>query len=121
MLQLELPYPPTVNTYWRRVGAKTLISKKGRQFRSAVEAIIFPMRLKKLSGELVVEVDVFPPDKRRRDIDNISKALLDSLEHAGVYDDDSQIRRLTIERQMNVAGGRSVVRIWECEQCGARL
>ena len=111
MLELELPYPPSINHYWRRVGAKTLISKEGRQFRADVEAILFPRRLKPLTGELIVEVDVYPPDKRRRDIDNVQKSLFDALEYAGVYENDSQIKRLTIERFERVDGGKALVRI----------
>ena len=29
MLELRLPYPPSVNHYWRRVGHRTLISRSG--------------------------------------------------------------------------------------------
>jgi len=39
MLKVELPYPPSINHYWRRVGPKTLISREGRLFRASVVAI----------------------------------------------------------------------------------
>jgi len=39
MLEVELPYPPSINHYWRRVGPKTLISREGRRFRASVVAI----------------------------------------------------------------------------------
>lgn len=39
-----------------------------------------------------------PPDRRARDLDNILKALLDALAHAGVYADDSEIDELHIYR-----------------------
>jgi crossover junction endodeoxyribonuclease RusA len=48
---------------------------------------------------------VYPPDRRRRDIDNVLKAILDALQRAGVYNDDSQISRLYIERCEPVRGG----------------
>lgn len=32
----------------------------------------------------------FPPDARRRDIDNYNKALFDALTHAGIWEDDSR-------------------------------
>ena len=38
------------------------------------------------------------PDRRKRDLDNILKALQDSLQAAGVYKDDCQIDLLTVKR-----------------------
>jgi Holliday junction resolvase RusA-like endonuclease len=113
MTELELPYPPSVNHYWRRVGHRTLISRGGRAFRQAVCAILAAAKVRPLLGPLAVEVTVFPPDRRRRDIDNLQKALLDALQHGGAYLDDSQIVRLTIERSQPVAGGKTIVRITE--------
>ncbi len=112
MLELELPYPPSVNHYWRRVGARTLISRGGRAFREAVCSILAARGIQSLDGPLVVEVMIHPPDKRRRDIDNIQKALLDALQHGGAYGDDSQIVRLTIEKCEPLDGGKTIVRIW---------
>jgi crossover junction endodeoxyribonuclease RusA len=42
-------------------------------------------------GDLMVEIIIYPPDKRKRDMDNIKKALFDALQHAGLYYDDYQI------------------------------
>jgi Holliday junction resolvase RusA-like endonuclease len=113
MLEVELPYPPSINHYWRRVGHKTLISREGRRFRTSVVAILAAMRLRPLAGDLAVEVEVYPPDRRRRDIDNVQKALLDALAHGGAYADDSQVVRLEITKREPVAGGKTVVRIRE--------
>jgi Holliday junction resolvase RusA-like endonuclease len=111
MFQAELPYPPSINHYWRRVGPRTLISRAGRRFRQRVVASLAGRRLEPLAGPLVVEVEIYPPDHRRRDIDNVQKALLDALQHGGVYLDDSQIIRLTITKCEPVVGGKTVVRI----------
>jgi hypothetical protein len=32
-----------------------------------------------------MSIIVHPPDRRRRDIDNVQKALLDALQHGGAY------------------------------------
>ena len=111
MLELELPHPPSVNHYWRRVGARTLISRGGRAFREAVCSILAAQGIRPIAGPLVVEVTIHPPDKRRRDIDNIQKALLDALQHGGAYGDDSQIVRLTIEKAEPLDSGKTLVRI----------
>jgi crossover junction endodeoxyribonuclease RusA len=111
MIELELPYPPSVNHYWRRVGARTLISRGGRAFRQAVCSILAARGVRPLEGPLELAVDVFPPDRRRRDLDNLQKALLDALAHGGAYLDDSQIARLTIERKQVVPEGKVRVRL----------
>ncbi len=113
MIVLELPYPPSVNHHWRRVGHRTLISKEGRLFRKRVLTMLSVHHREPLAGRLHVRVLVYPPDRRRRDLDNIIKALFDALEHGGVYENDSQIDRLTIERGEVFKGGKAVVEITE--------
>lgn len=108
MIVIELPYPPSVNHYWRRVGTRTLISKKGRAYRAEVIArlAIFRLNDEPLIGPINATFRVHPPDRRRRDLDNLLKAMLDALEHAGVYRDDSQIYSLMVFRGEVVKGGR---------------
>ena len=98
-VSLTLPYPPSVNTYWRRNGSRYFVAKAGKAFRAAVlDEVSSAMRNVILRGRLAVNVGLNPPDRRRRDIDNVCKALLDALGYAAVYEDDSQIDRLTIVR-----------------------
>ena len=104
-MKLVLPFPPSVNTYWRApnkgpLKGRHLISAAGRKFQSeACVAIVEQLRrLPKPSSELAaVEIILFPPDARRRDIDNYNKALFDALTHAGVWEDDSQVKRMLVE------------------------
>ena len=56
-------------------------------------------------------VTLHPPDRRRRDLDNAMKSLLDALEYGGVYADDSQVDHLEIRRGAPVSGGSCVVEI----------
>ncbi|MEN0584465.1 MULTISPECIES: RusA family crossover junction endodeoxyribonuclease [unclassified Kosakonia] len=118
-MKLILPFPPSVNTYWRApnkgpLKGRHLISAAGRKYQSdACAAIIEQLRrLPKPSSEPAsVEVILYPPDARRRDIDNYNKALLDSLTHAGVWEDDRQVKRLLVEWGPVVKGGRVDVTI----------
>lgn len=109
----ELPYPPSVNHYWRRVGDATLISRRGRAFREEVCALLAGSRAERLDGRLAIRILVCPPDARRRDLDNIQKALLDALEHGGVYGDDGQIDCLYVERGPITPGGKVLVQVTE--------
>jgi crossover junction endodeoxyribonuclease RusA len=94
-VKLELPFPPSTNTYYRKVGHKMLLSKKGRQYKDNVYAAVLDQQglFKPLLGPLKITVILIPPDKRKRDLDNFAgKALYDALAHSNVFMDDSQIK-----------------------------
>jgi len=116
-ITLELPFPPSTNTVWRQFQGRTILSKRGRTFRrEVVEMVGHQYDDAPLRGRLSVRVELYPPDKRKRDIDNYGgKALLDAITHAQVWVDDELIDRLTIQRCENVSGGRCVVHIAEIE------
>jgi crossover junction endodeoxyribonuclease RusA len=105
MISLKLPYPPSVNHYWGQVGSRKFLGKKGKEFREEVFLCALNARKGALNGRLEVKVYLYPPDKRKRDIDNVLKSLLDALEHAGVYENDSQIDKLCITRREVVPQG----------------
>jgi crossover junction endodeoxyribonuclease RusA len=111
MIEIDLPYPPSINHYWRRVGYRTLISREGRRFRDRVVALLAARRVAPLVGRLAVEILLFPPDRRRRDVDNAIKSTLDSLQHGGAYLDDSQIDELHVLRREVTLGGVARVSI----------
>ena len=108
---LTVPWPPTVNTYWRHVGHQTLISHEGRVYRVTVGRILMAERVPTYRGPLDVCLAAAPPDRRRRDLDNLPKALLDALQRGGLYEDDSQIDRLLIQRCEPTPGGSIVVTV----------
>lgn len=118
-MKLILPFPPSVNTYWRAPNSgplkgRHLISAKGRAFQSeACAAIIEQLRrLPKPSSSLcAVEILLYPPDNRRRDIDNYNKGLFDALTHAGVWEDDNQVKRMLVEWGPVVAKGKVEITI----------
>ena len=107
VIKLQLPYPPTVNHYWGVAGKRRFVGTKGREFRQAV--LEASEGVQKAEGRLCMRIELYPPDRRIRDIDNITKALLDACMHAGCYEDDSQIDELhIIRREIRKGGGCSV-------------
>lgn len=114
----SLPYPPSVNHYWRTAKGVTYISKEGRVFREKVRKIITDLKLNiHLTSRLKVTLYVAPPDRRKRDIDNTLKASLDALSHAGFWLDDCQIDDLRVVRCEVVKGGSCVVKVRELDGC----
>lgn len=111
--QLTLPFPPSINHYWRRNGGKYFISKEGLNYRKAVATAC--QGLEPLKGRVSVYVLAYPPDRRRRDIDNLLKALLDALEHGGLFENDSQVDDLRIVRSIQKDGGEVLVTVSEID------
>ena len=105
MIEFTLPWPPTVNTYWRNFNGRVLISAKGREYRKAVaDQVLIQRAAKHIDHAVKVEIKAYRPDRRRRDLDNILKALLDSMTHAGVMQDDALIEDLRVYWADEVGG-----------------
>jgi len=105
MIQLELPWPPSINHYWRHTKTGHYISKEGKAYREMVFFHCLKSRDKfKKEDRLSIHIQAFPPDKRKRDLDNVLKSLLDALQEARVYHDDSQIDHISITRNFSKDG-----------------
>lgn len=116
---VELPWPPSVNTYWRHpssgpLAGRHLISEVGRSYRQEVWHATVNHR-EMIDCRIGMKIEAFPPDKRRRDLDNILKSLLDSLVFSKVIVDDSLIDELCICRREVSAIGAVVVTIEKLE------
>ena len=99
-LGLRLPFPPTVNHSTRPDGrGGRLLTDKHKAFRASVAAIVrMSPRSTFEDSRLAVEITVSAPNKRKIDLDNRIKAVLDALQHAGVFADDEAIDDLRICR-----------------------
>jgi crossover junction endodeoxyribonuclease RusA len=112
-----------VNTYWRHKARGgnlppiVYIGDAGKNYRSEVAILVAQARGRAgrspLAGPLRLEVEAHPPDQRKRDIDNLLKALLDALQAAGAYTDDNQVEDLRIRRREVVPRGGVLVTITE--------
>lgn len=108
---LTLDWPPSVNTYWRTWRGRMLLSAKGREYQQHVMGCCLEAGVKRLDGRLAVSIIAYPPDSRKRDLDNLLKPILDGLCHGGVYEDDSQVDSITIERGKRREGGEVLVQV----------
>lgn len=125
-LSFSLPWPPSVNTYWRHIilggkhkkaRAQTLLSEQGRDYRVAAIAALRQAKVPvgALKGRLAVHAIAFPPDRRARDLDNLWKGVLDALKHAGTIVDDGDIDDLHMVRGIVRPGGLIELKVRELE------
>jgi crossover junction endodeoxyribonuclease RusA len=101
---IALPYPPTLNTGWRCVLGRMVLAKRQRLFRRVTRDRVLAVLADKPPYRVLglapcsVTMTIYPPTRRRYDLDNLAKPVLDALVHAGVMDDDSQVQRLELTK-----------------------
>lgn len=112
--QFTLPMPPSINRYYRSIGAgRVVISEDGRKYRKAVKDSLLVQRAKLVTGRIGLELELCFNDKRKCDLDNRLKSLQDALQKAGLFEDDSQIDLLIVRRGEVTKGGLVKITIGE--------
>ena len=110
--EIYLPFPPTVNSYYVKTRNGVFISKKGKLFREQVaESIVEQLPDTFIQDRMLVEVILYPPDKRVRDLGNYDKALMDAITEGGLWEDDELIDQQFFYRGCQTKGGLTYMRI----------
>lgn len=96
---LFLPWPPSVNSAWRHHNGRVLVSKALREWRKIAEHQLTYQKAKPVPGEVTVIIHLYPPNRRKYDIDNKLKAILDLLVNAKIIEDDNCniVRQITVK------------------------
>lgn len=105
-MRFNLPYPPSLNRYYRTFQGRILLSREGRLYKEEVAAYALTQRLTPISGPVKLSLAVFRPQKRG-DLDNTTKALLDAL-NGITWNDDSQIVEMHLYRGDDKADPRVI-------------
>ena len=95
---LKIPFPPTVNHIWTRVGNRSFLTREYRRFLALVVGAVESAKVApgfKEAPAYSVQLTVFPPDRRARDLDNFLKAALDAVTRAQLCPDDSLVCQLS--------------------------
>ena len=106
MSTIDLPLPPSVNRLWR--------SNRGRVHRAAPYVAwlkeagwsLLRQRPKRLTGWVRISIAAGLPDRRRRDLDNLLKTILDLLVAHQVIETDADVAALDARWDELVPGGR---------------
>jgi len=87
------------------------MTKQGKEMKELYRSEAQKQYKKKvMSGNCSMEITLFFKDKRRRDVDNYNKLVLDSLEGI-VYEDDKQIQSLKVEKRISAENPRIEIKI----------
>ena len=97
VVTLTLPWPPTINHYYGHTrNGRIYLLPEGKRYRLRVAVILAGAGWPRVSGKVEVRLVLQPPDRRRRDIDNVRKAVYDAISdrpgHRGVIADDADIK-----------------------------
>jgi crossover junction endodeoxyribonuclease RusA len=120
MINVRLPWPPSVNNYYAVVRGRKILSKRGREYKKQSKTELMIQRAARgVRSRLQVTIDAYPPDNRVRDIDNLIKPVCDALQDYGMFLNDAQIDDLRIRRlDLDKGRGHVWVRVSQIESAG---
>ena len=108
---ITLPYPPSVNRYWRNFRGRMVISAEGREFKIAAGWLCKSVYHKPMDGDVQLTMTLHPKltttgkaSKTVMDLDNSLKCVCDCM-NGIAYVDDSQIVRIVAEIGQAIKGG----------------
>ena len=99
-MKIHLPYPISVNAMYRNVRLLGRVkSKRYREWRRLAICAFLNQTFNTdhVHGKVYIHIAVKRPDKRKRDIDNLAKGILDFLTDQEIIEDDHNVEKLTIE------------------------
>ncbi len=102
LLELEFEgLPPSVNHMYRGARGWRYLTADTIGFQTRISALMRDeCQIQEIyTGAVAVFIKFYTNNKRRWDIDNRVKSLIDCLEKAGIIQDDSQIDALFINRE----------------------
>lgn len=94
---IQLPFPPSTNNLFATVSRKRIKSEAYKSWLTAAGWELKAQNPTPIKGAFRFSMVCYPPDRRRRDLDNLAKAPLDLLKTHGVIEDDSLSRSIHLE------------------------
>jgi Holliday junction resolvase RusA-like endonuclease len=94
-----------VNTLFFNAKRGRVKTTKYQAWLREVSSVIKSQGLVYIPGPVSVEILIIKPDRRRRDLDNMAKSVLDALVLNGVIDDDSLIEKILLAWHSDNLGG----------------
>ena len=92
MTILLLPFPPSVNALFANARGKGKGRFKTKRYQEWLQEAGWALKQQRpqgIKGEYELSLTAARPDKRKRDLDNLFKAISDLLEAHGVVENDA--------------------------------
>lgn len=91
MLEFCIPYPPSTNRIWRQGKGRVHKSDEYKHWTAIaaweIRRQIGPQAVITKPFKIIIKVN--RPDRRKRDLDNLIKPILDLIAHYGLIENDS--------------------------------
>lgn len=114
-MTITIPFPPTTGNHQHVTlrNGRRMLRKDIIAWRDEVSYLVSQMKIRFLTlAPLSMHVDVWMPDNRKRDLDNIAKVVSDALEEAGMILDDSSVHDLhLIKKGVDKIAPRCIISI----------
>ena len=101
----RLPFPLSVNNLFFNTKRGRVKTTRYQAWLQEVSSVLKSQGLVYVPGDVSVEILVIKPDRRRRDLDNMAKSIIDALVLNGVIDDDSLIQKILLAWHSDNLGG----------------
>lgn len=114
-MRVQLPWPTTANRRLSVYRGRMLATSQYREWKERAAEYLLAQLIgtPKLRGRCQVLIEAWPPDHRRRDIDNVVKPALDALVRARLIGDDFDVERITVQRCVVWPTGRLILHVEE--------
>lgn len=106
----HLPFPPSTNRLWRIAGKRMYRSKRYLEWLGECALALELENRPEIDYPFNIEIVVGRPDRRRRDLDNLAKPILDCLQHCMIIKDDCHNQQMSLMWSNEIEGCK--VTIW---------
>ena len=113
-MKIEIPIAAlTQNVYYRKFQNRLIISKRGKDYKELVNNYI--QSYPKILGKVKLDLVFYFKDKRKRDLDNLHKCLIDSMKNI-LFEDDDMIYKIYLEKHIGAGVDKIIINIESMEK-----
>ena len=115
-IKITIPnVPMSVNCMYRTYKGRVILSRRGREYKSETKKYIDNYiesmdDFEPIEGRVKIELDICFRDKRKRDLDNYVKSVIDSIKNK-LFGDDDLIFELNVRKHIQSEKNETIIEI----------